>query len=315
MTVAEPRAGAGPAPVRTSSTRSPLDGARTSRPSCGPSGRDGRAGRATAPSRDPSSSRFAAPGLHLIAEVKRSSPSAGRIADQATGHRRAGPGLRGRRRCGDLGALRAALVRRLGRRPAAGPRRRQHPGPGQGIRRRSAPARDRCARPVPTPCCCWSSCTRASGASRAGRRGPRARAWSRWSRPTTGASSSWRCESGARVIGVNNRDLRTLEVDVERADRLRALVPDDRLVIAESGVRDAVDRRALAGARVRRRPRRRGADAGDRSGGGRRARSWRPAGQPETRPTSPADRSSRSAGSPTPRAWPRPSAPGRTRSG
>ncbi len=46
-------------------------------------------------------------------------------------------------------------------------------------------------------------------------------------------------ESGARVIGINNRDLRTLDVDVERADRLRALVPDDRVVIAESGVRDA----------------------------------------------------------------------------
>jgi tryptophan synthase beta chain len=45
-------------------------------------------------------------------------------------------------------------------------------------------------------------------------------------------------DSSARVIGINNRDLRTLEVDVERADRLRALVPDDRLVIAESGVRD-----------------------------------------------------------------------------
>ncbi len=44
----------------------------------------------------------------------------------------------------------------------------------------------------------------------------------------------------ARVIGINNRDLRTLDVDPERASRLRELVPDDRLVIAESGVRDAV---------------------------------------------------------------------------
>jgi len=44
--------------------------------------------------------------------------------------------------------------------------------------------------------------------------------------------------SGARLIGLNNRDLRTLEVDVERAGRLRDLVPDDRLVIAESGVRE-----------------------------------------------------------------------------
>jgi tryptophan synthase beta chain len=43
----------------------------------------------------------------------------------------------------------------------------------------------------------------------------------------------------ARIIGLNNRDLRTLAVDTGRAARLRALVPDDRLVIAESGVRDA----------------------------------------------------------------------------
>ena len=42
----------------------------------------------------------------------------------------------------------------------------------------------------------------------------------------------------ARLIGINNRDLRTLQVYTDRADRLRALVPDDRLVIAESGVRD-----------------------------------------------------------------------------
>ena len=45
--------------------------------------------------------------------------------------------------------------------------------------------------------------------------------------------------SGARLIGLNNRDLRTLDVDTERAVRLRALVPDDRLVVGESGVRDA----------------------------------------------------------------------------
>ena len=43
----------------------------------------------------------------------------------------------------------------------------------------------------------------------------------------------------ARLIGLNNRDLRTLEVDATRADRLRTLIPDDRLVIAESGARDA----------------------------------------------------------------------------
>ncbi len=42
----------------------------------------------------------------------------------------------------------------------------------------------------------------------------------------------------ARLIGLNNRDLRTLEVDLEFAARTRPHVPDDRLVIAESGVHD-----------------------------------------------------------------------------
>jgi tryptophan synthase beta subunit len=49
---------------------------------------------------------------------------------------------------------------------------------------------------------------------------------------------------GARVVGINNRDLRTLAVDPDRALRLRELVPEDRLVIAESGVRDATTIRA-----------------------------------------------------------------------
>jgi tryptophan synthase beta subunit len=44
--------------------------------------------------------------------------------------------------------------------------------------------------------------------------------------------------TNARVIGINNRDLRTLDVDPERAARLRDLVPEDRIVIAESGVRN-----------------------------------------------------------------------------
>jgi len=44
--------------------------------------------------------------------------------------------------------------------------------------------------------------------------------------------------SGARLIGVNTRDLRTLGVDPDRAIRLRPSIPDDRIAIAESGVRD-----------------------------------------------------------------------------
>jgi tryptophan synthase beta subunit len=44
--------------------------------------------------------------------------------------------------------------------------------------------------------------------------------------------------TSARLIGINNRDLRTLDVDPERAVRLRDAIPGDLLAIAESGVRD-----------------------------------------------------------------------------
>jgi tryptophan synthase beta chain len=42
----------------------------------------------------------------------------------------------------------------------------------------------------------------------------------------------------ARLIGLNNRNLRSLVVDPGNCVRLRALVPDDRLVVGESGVRE-----------------------------------------------------------------------------
>ena len=44
--------------------------------------------------------------------------------------------------------------------------------------------------------------------------------------------------SGARLIGVNSRNLRTLAVDPDEPIRLRSRIPDDRLAIAESGARD-----------------------------------------------------------------------------
>jgi len=56
----------------------------------------------------------------------------------------------------------------------------------------------------------------------------------------------------AEVIGVNARDLETLEVDVERALRLLERIPDDRTAVFESGVRDRADveRAVAAGARA-----------------------------------------------------------------
>ena len=53
--------------------------------------------------------------------------------------------------------------------------------------------------------------------------------------------------TGARLIGLNNRDLRTLTVDPDHCLRLRRLVPDDRLVVGESGV---VEPRTLVGWRA-----------------------------------------------------------------
>ena len=47
--------------------------------------------------------------------------------------------------------------------------------------------------------------------------------------------------AGARVIGVNNRDLRTFEVDFGRSIELRPLVGPDRVFVSESGVQTRDD--------------------------------------------------------------------------
>ena len=45
----------------------------------------------------------------------------------------------------------------------------------------------------------------------------------------------------ARVIGVNNRDLKTFQVDINNAIRLRSLVSDEIIFVSESGIRNAED--------------------------------------------------------------------------
>lgn len=57
-------------------------------------------------------------------------------------------------------------------------------------------------------------------------------------------------ETPAALVGVNNRNLETLAIDVASSDRLIPVIPADRVAIAESGMRTVadVDRAAAAGA-------------------------------------------------------------------
>lgn len=46
---------------------------------------------------------------------------------------------------------------------------------------------------------------------------------------------------GARIIGVNNRNLKNFSVDIDNSARLRSLVPKDRIFVSESGIKTAED--------------------------------------------------------------------------
>ena len=48
-------------------------------------------------------------------------------------------------------------------------------------------------------------------------------------------------EAGARVIGVNNRNLHTFDVDFTNCINLRSLVPKDIIYVAESGIKTSRD--------------------------------------------------------------------------
>jgi len=48
-------------------------------------------------------------------------------------------------------------------------------------------------------------------------------------------------KSGARIIGINNRDLKTFNTDLNTTVRLRKLIPEDRIVVSESGIKTRED--------------------------------------------------------------------------
>lgn len=54
----------------------------------------------------------------------------------------------------------------------------------------------------------------------------------------------------SRMIGINNRNLKTLEVNIETSEELAKLAPKDRILVAESGLnsREDLDRMAAVGA-------------------------------------------------------------------
>ena len=50
---------------------------------------------------------------------------------------------------------------------------------------------------------------------------------------------------GTEIVGVNNRDLRTFQVDMNNSIRFRKMAPDDVVFVSESGIRTPDDIRLL----------------------------------------------------------------------
>ena len=72
---------------------------------------------------------------------------------------------------------------------------------------------------------------------------------------------------GTSLVGINNRNLKTLQVDLATTERLAGLVPADRLVVAESGIESRADVERQIG---------RGSDGADRTTYRLRAERGRP---------------------------------------
>ena len=57
-------------------------------------------------------------------------------------------------------------------------------------------------------------------------------------------------DAGATLIGINNRNLHTFDVDLERTIRMRKLVPDECVLVGESGIKTHEDVQRLEAAGV-----------------------------------------------------------------
>jgi indole-3-glycerol phosphate synthase len=57
-------------------------------------------------------------------------------------------------------------------------------------------------------------------------------------------------ETDARIIGINNRNLRTFQVSLDTTFKLRPSIPSGRLVVSESGIQEQSDLQSLASAAV-----------------------------------------------------------------
>ena len=72
-----------------------------------------------------------------------------------------------------------------------------------------------------------------------------------WSRSTTAEELERALSSGAEIIGINNRDLKTFATDIGTSLALAPLVPADRIVVSESGIRSRAEIETLMQAGVR----------------------------------------------------------------
>jgi len=54
-------------------------------------------------------------------------------------------------------------------------------------------------------------------------------------------------DCGAQIIGVNNRNLKTLEVDLKTSEKLISRIPRDKIIVAESGIKNKADVDILRG--------------------------------------------------------------------